>query len=155
MTTAKKNLSPSFTLAEMTYSTTAVAHGLDNTPNATQLRNLTELCKKILEPIRKEINQPIKVNSGFRAVKVNAAVGGVSTSAHCYGLAADIVCPRYGNAKTFCKFVEKFLKDNNIAFDQLIYEYGTWVHIGLRHPDGRQRRQVITINKYGTHQGIV
>ena len=155
MTTAKKNLSPSFTLAEMTHSSTAVALGLDNTPNATQLKNLTELCKKILEPLRKEINQPIKVNSGFRDVKVNVAVGGVSTSAHCYGLAADIVCPRYGNAKTFCTFVEKYLKDNNIAFDQLIYEYGTWVHIGLRHPDGRQRRQVITINKYGTHQGIV
>ena len=102
MTTAKKNLSPSFTLAEMTYSPTAVARGLDNTPDATQLKNLTELCKKILEPLRKEINQPIKVNSGFRSVKVNAAVGGVSTSAHCYGLAADIVCSRYGNAKTFC-----------------------------------------------------
>ena len=116
---------------------------------------MTELCKKILEPLRKEINQPIKVNSGFRAVKVNAAVGGVSTSAHCFGLAVDIVCPRYGNAKTFCKFVEKFLKDNNIAFDQVIYEFGSWVHVGIRHPDGRQRRQVITINKYGTHQGIV
>lgn len=113
------------------------------------------MCKKILEPLRKGVGQPIKVNSGFRAPKVNRAVGGVSTSAHCFGLAADIVCPRYGNAKAFCKFVEKYLNDNNIAFDQIIYEFGTWVHVGLRHPDGRQRRQVITINKYGTHQGIV
>ena len=155
MTNASKNLSPSFTLAEMTYSATAVARGLDNTPKAAELKNLTELCKKILEPLRKSIGQPIKVNSGFRATKVNAAVGGVSTSAHCFGLAADIVCPRYGNAKAFCQYVEKFLEENNIAFDQLIYEYGTCVHIGIRHPDGRQRRQVITINKYGTHQGIV
>lgn len=155
MTTAKKNLSPSFTLDELTASSTATARKIDNTPNAAQLKNLTELCKKILEPLRKSIGQPIKVNSGFRSAKLNVAVGGVSTSAHCYGLAADIVCPRYGNAKSFCQYVEKFLKDNNIAFDQLIYEYGTWVHIGIKHPDGRQRRQVITINKYGTHQGIV
>lgn len=149
-----KKFSKHFTLEEMIYSSTAVAKGIDNTPNKAQEKNLQQLCKTLLDPIRIAIGQPIKVNSGFRNIATNKAVGGVSTSAHCSGLAADIVCPRYGNAKQFAQFVADYLIKNKIAFDQVIYEYGTWVHVGLRHPDGRQRNQVITINKYGTFAGI-
>lgn len=152
---ATKPFSKHFTLEELIRSSTADAHNVANTPDKQQTKNLQDLAKKILDPVRIAIGHPIKVNSGFRSVKVNKLVGGVSTSAHCYGLAADIVCPRYGNAKKFAQFVADYLKKNNIAFDQVIYEYGTWVHVGLKHPDGRQRKQVITINKYGTHVGIV
>jgi Peptidase M15. len=149
------NLSKSFTLAEMTYSSTAIKHKTPNVPNDAQIKNLTLLCTNILQPLRDKIGKPIKINSGFRSAAVNKLVGGVSTSAHCFGLAADIVCPTYGNAKEFCKYVEKFLKDNKIEFDQLIYEYNSWVHIGIKHRDGRQRKQVITINSRGTFVGIV
>lgn len=49
----------------------------------------------------------------------------------------------------------KFLNDNKIAFDQVIYEYDSWVHIGVRNGKGLQRKQVITINKKGKFTGIV
>lgn len=152
---AVKKFSKYFTLEELYRSDAATEHQVDNTPDKTQTKNLQDLTKLILDPIRVAVEQPIKVNSAFRNVKVNKLVGGVSTSAHCFGLAADIVCPRYGNAKKFAKFVADYLKNNNIAFDQVIYEFNSWVHVGLKHPDGRQRGQVITINKYGTHVGIV
>lgn len=148
-------LSEHFTLEEMTYSATAVKKGLINIPSKAEIKNLKELCTKILEPLRKEIGLPIKINSGYRSVKVNAAVGGVSTSAHVFGYAADIVCPQYGNAKEFTKYVADFLKRNNIAFDQCILEFDTWCHIGIRHQDGRQRKQLLTIRKKQTLEGIV
>lgn len=152
-----KNLSPNFTLEEMIRSTTATKRNIDNTPNKDQIKNLTDLCKKILEPLRKELGYPITINSGFRSSKLNVAVGGVSTSAHCFGLAADIVCPRFGTAKQLAVKVADFLKKNNIAFDQVIYEClggAQWVHIGIKHRDGRQRKQVLTINSKGTTEGI-
>lgn len=161
MAAPKKNLSPNFTLASMIRSNTATQYNIDNTPDAASLKNLTELCKTILEPIRKAIgDQPIIVSSGYRSPRLNAhpKVGGVTTSAHCYGLAADITAPRFGDPKTLAIFIADFLKKNKIPFDQVIYEHvgnSKWVHVGLRHPNGKQRGQVLTIKNRNTYVGIV
>jgi len=37
---------------------------------------------------------PFKINSGYRTIEHNANVGGVSTSSHMYGLAADVHCTK-------------------------------------------------------------
>lgn len=149
-------LTAHFSLEELHFSATANAKKINNKPNAQEQAHLQELCDKILEPLRVHIGLPIKVNSGYRGPKLNAAIAGSSkTSAHLYGYAADIVCPSYGNAKAFALYVEKWLKANNVAFDQLIYEFDSWVHIGVRNGKGLQRRQVITINSKGTSPGIV
>lgn len=148
-------LTEHFTLESMYRSSKATELGINNKPNAQEEAKLRELCEKILEPLRVSIGKPIIVNSGYRGPKTNKAVGGSKTSAHLYGYAADIVCPSYGNAREFCKYVEKWLKDNNVAFDQLIYEFNSWVHIGVRRGNGAQRKQVITINRNGTFNGIV
>ena len=149
-------LTEHFSLEELYRSDTATAMKINNKPNAQETEHLKELCEKILEPLRVKIGFPIIVNSGYRGPKLNAAILGSSkTSAHQYGYAADVVCPSYGNAKEFCKYVVKFLNDNKIAFDQVIYEYDSWVHIGVRNGKGLQRKQVITINKKGKFTGIV
>lgn len=149
-------LTEHFSLEELYRSDTATAMKINNKPNAQETEHLKELCEKILEPLRVKIGFPIIVNSGYRGPKLNAAIPGSSkTSAHQYGYAADVVCPKYGNAKEFCKYVVKFLNDNKIAFDQVIYEYDSWVHIGVRNGKGLQRKQVITINKKGKFTGIV
>ena len=149
-------LTEHFSLEELYRSDTATAMKINNKPNAQETEHLKELCEKILEPLRVKIGFPIIVNSGYRGPKLNAAIPGSSkTSAHQYGYVADIVCPAYGNAKEFCKYVVKFLNDNKIAFDQVIYEYDSWVHIGVRNGKGLQRKQVITINKKGKFTGIV
>jgi hypothetical protein len=159
MAAPKKNLSPNFTYASMIRSNTADSLKISNVPDAAALKNLTDLCKNILEPIRKAVgNEPIVVSSGYRSPKVNVAVGGVTTSAHCYGLAADITCPRFGEPKALAIFIADFLKKNKIPFDQVIYEHvgnSKWVHVGIRHPNGKQRGQVLTIKGHTTSVGIV
>jgi uncharacterized protein YcbK (DUF882 family) len=43
-----------------------------------------------LEKLRKVIERPIHITSGYRCFKYNQKVGGVANSYHCIGLAADI-----------------------------------------------------------------
>ena len=47
---------------------------------------------KRLQKARSKARMPFRINSGFRCVKHNATVGGVPTSSHLRGLAADISC---------------------------------------------------------------
>lgn len=148
-------LTAHFTLEELYRSDKANELRINNVPNVTEAAHLKELAVNILEPVRIAVGLPIKVNSGYRGPKTNTAVGGSKTSAHLYGYAADIVCPQYGTDKEFAKFVRDHLIKNNIKFDQIIYEFNSWVHVGVRNGKGLQRGQVITINSKGTFQGIV
>ena len=64
------NLSPHFRLSEFTRSSTATRLGIDNTPSREQVKNLTRICEKILEPLRSYINSPAyKASSGCLPLK--------------------------------------------------------------------------------------
>jgi hypothetical protein len=124
------NLSPNFTLSEMTKSETALRNNLDNTPGETEIANLTVLAEKVLQPVRDHYGKGVKVNSGFRHPNVNAAVGGSKTSDHCQGQAADIEIPGVPNHE-----LAEWIK-NNLEYTQLILEFYTrgvpdsgWVHV--------------------------
>lgn len=119
-------LTPHFGLEELTVSETAARLGLDNTPDAAVRANLLLVAER-LEQIRELVGVPIHVSSGYRAAAVNAAIGGSPTSAHMRGLAADFIAPAFGSPIK----VAQAIRDSDLDFDQLIYEYGTWVHIGL------------------------
>lgn len=57
-----------------------------------------------LEALRKKLgNTPITVNSGFRSISHNAAVGGASDSMHLYGTAADLDVPGVANKTVYQK----------------------------------------------------
>ena len=86
-------LSKNFHLFELIVSQTAARAGLDNRPNMQAQKNLDRLCDTVLQPLRDAIGKPIIVTSGYRSPEVNRRVGGSSTSAHCYGCAADIHVP--------------------------------------------------------------
>lgn len=133
------NLTPHFSLAELTASDTAVARKIDNTPTPAIAANLTRLAG-VLEQVRTLVGAPIKVSSGYRAPALNKAVGGAANSAHVFGLAADI-----STAAISPKALARLIQQSDIVFDQLIYE-GTWAHIGLS--AGKPRRQVLTA-KFG------
>lgn len=130
-----------FTLRELCDSDVAKARKIDNFPSFSVVENLMELTKNILEPLRAAWGSSIIVNSGYRCDALNRAVGGVSTSAHRIGYAADLF-PGNGKIDEFGKFVKEWLVKNRIKFDQVISEKsGTqkWVHIGLRSTTGSQR----------------
>jgi len=133
------NLTPHFTDKEMTYSEVAARLGLENTPGPIVAANL-ELVAACMEKIRTLLdNKPIVVHSGYRSPAVNRAVGGVATSAHCFGLACDFVCPEFG---TPFEVAEK-IAASGLEYDQLILEYG-WVHVGLAQEGSSSRREVLT-----------
>ncbi|MCD7803098.1 MAG: D-Ala-D-Ala carboxypeptidase family metallohydrolase, partial [Clostridiales bacterium] len=69
-----------FTIEELTKSDTATRRGIDNTPTAEAVRNLTTLVDKVLDPLRSAWGGPIVVNSGYRCKALNEAVGGSKTS---------------------------------------------------------------------------
>lgn len=147
-------LTKNFSLEEMTKSDTARAKGVSNIPTAKEVENLRRLCVEILQPLSDSLGLPIYVNSGFRNKATNALVGGVANSAHLSGYAADIICPAYGNAEKFSRYVANFLKRKGIKFDQVINEYGRWCHVGVANLDGKQRGQLLTYTKNGVRQGI-
>ena len=128
-------LTEHFTLAEMIYSDTAKAMGVDNYPDSRETENLQRVCD-VLELIRSLCgDDPVVVSSGYRCPEVNAAVGGVPDSAHVQGLAADITIPDYGTTTQICEAVSPYLEEWKI--DQLIDETGggaRWVHVGLCDP---------------------
>ena len=130
-----------FSLKELCSSDVATQKKIDNFPSFTIVEHLTELTEKILEPLRIAWGSPIKVTSGYRCDALNRAVGGVSTSAHRLGYAADLQ-PTNGKIDEFGKFTKDWLLRNRIKFDQLLFETQgktKWVHIGIRSTSGSQR----------------
>lgn len=142
-------LSRSFTLAELTISQTATRAGYDNTPTPIIEMNLKRLCNELLQPIRDHVGKSIHVSSGYRSLRVNKLIGGSDTSAHVYGFAADITSPGFGNPAKLALFIVEMLKRNNIRFDQVILEFGEWVHVAVCNRVGLQRGQVLTAKKIG------
>ena len=133
-------LSPNFTVQALTFSETAVKLGLANTPLPAHLINLRRLAGQ-LERVQTVLGHAITLNSAYRSPVVNAAVGGVPTSAHALGLAADFVCPAFGSPLA----VARRLAASDLAFDQVIHEYGRWVHLGFAEVGTQSRRQCLTI----------
>ena len=143
-------LSEHFSYAEMIYSETASRQGLDNEPDAATTENLKLLCG-VLEEVRVICgDNPITITSGYRSPEVNAAIGGSTNSAHMSGLAADFIVPMFGDPLTVCQVLEPFMVD--LGIDQLIWEYGDWIHIGLC--VGDPRCQCLTIDESGTTEGF-
>lgn len=123
-------LTDNFTLKELTKTNT----GLPNLITDLEIDNLTRLCQKVLQPLRDIYGKPIIVNSGYRSDRVNKAVGGVPTSQHRKGEAADITAgSKEENKKLF-----DILK--TMEFDQLItYDY-RFLHVSytIRKPNRNQ-----------------
>jgi zinc D-Ala-D-Ala carboxypeptidase len=137
-------LSPNFSLKEMIFSEVGERKGFANNPNATELANLIRLCD-VLEQVRAIINKPIIINSGFRSKPVNDAVGSRDTSQHRRGCAADFRVPGMTS-----KQVVEAIMDSDVPYDQLIDEFGSWVHFSVPNsPSERPRRQVLTIDRTG------
>ena len=115
---------------EAVYSATAKRLHLDNTPNDDILCEMEKVANYIFEPLRLYVGGAIKINSFYRSVEVNKAVGGSSRSQHCKGQAIDIddVYGHKTNAEMF-----EYIREN-LDFDQMIWEFGdtnnpAWVHI--------------------------
>jgi zinc D-Ala-D-Ala carboxypeptidase len=85
-----EKISKHISYREGVYSITADRKGIENIPNDDQLANMKLIAEKVFEPLRNFVGGPIKINSFFRSVKLNRAIGGSAKSQHCKGQAIDI-----------------------------------------------------------------
>lgn len=146
-----QQLSPHFSLAELTASQTAARLGIDNTPTPDVLAELGRLAA-VLEQVRAGLGAPLLISSGYRSPALNAAVpGSAKNSAHLYGRAADFTCPAVGSPRIVCMKINGM---PGLDFDQLIFEFGAWVHFAIAAPGETPRRQVLTIDGAGTRAGL-
>lgn len=132
-----------FTLAEFLNSATARRLNIDNTPSFEVVDNLNRLAD-YLDGVREKLGDPIMITSGYRCPQLNKIVGGVPTSQHQKGLAADLVCSDMDK-------LEKVLRETG-GFDQLIKEnhLGSkhfWYHVSVAPRNGKPRNQILNLEK--------
>jgi zinc D-Ala-D-Ala carboxypeptidase len=135
-------ISPHFSLEEATHSQTAARLGINNEVPDELLGNLKAAAVG-MELVRRELNSnPIIISSWYRCEALNRAVGSKPTSAHLTGYAIDFTCPTAGTPQ---QIVAALIK-SKVPFQQVIWEYASWVHISFNGDD----RQALIIDKDGT-----
>ena len=138
-------LTPHFTLHELTHSDTATRLDIDNTPTKAAKNNLKILAEG-LEEVRSTLKgTPITISSGYRCLELNRLLKSKDTSAHVLGLAADFSCNRYASVKE----VMEVLSSSSVEFDTLILEFNLWIHIAFPKKGEAPRYRIYEIDKKG------
>lgn len=143
-------LTDNFYLDEFTTSQTARRRGIDNSLPTILMPNLHRLVAA-LQKCRNFLGYPIIISSGYRCPQLNQAIRGSQNSDHTFAAAADWICPAFGSPYEVCLAIEPKMHDFGIQ--QLIHEYGSWIHTGIlpaKHPINR----VITIDDQGVRSGV-
>ena len=137
------NLTPSFTLEELTHTD---HREFDNVPNEDELANLYRLAD-FLEQVKALLGgKPILVNSAFRSAEVNRAVGSSDKSQHRHGCACDFRVP----GMTPDEVVSAIVK-SDLPYDQVIREFDRWTHVSIPNTeDSKPRNMALIIDKSGT-----
>lgn len=146
-------LTPNFSLTELTSSAKARQLGIDNQPDADTIAKLKSTAL-MLERVREALGAPVVVTSGYRCERLNKAVGGVSTSDHVSGQAADIISPAFGSPYDIAKKLSPQVKDLGVG--QLILESAggkQWVHVSRRVPS-KSINQILTYSDRAYRTGI-
>jgi hypothetical protein len=137
------NLSPHFTLAELTVTD---HREFDNSPTQEEISNLQRLAQ-LLEQVKETLGgKPIMVNSAFRSKRVNDAVGSSDRSQHRLGCACDLRVPGMTPDE-----VVRAVIAAGLPFDQIIREFDRWTHISIPNTEAAAPRgNALIIDKSGT-----
>ncbi len=144
-------LSEHFTLAEMCKTSAKTQDG--NIPSHVHIENLKRLCGW-LEMLRSEWNKrygegddPIIINSGYRSPAVNKAVGGVATSNHLTGCAADIRVSGIEQLIRYATILLDISDESQEDFDELLIERSPkgsyWLHFAVRPTNNRRKVRLL------------
>lgn len=136
-----ERISKHISYKEATFSQTATRKNIDNTPNEEVLCRMQAVAENIFEPLRAHVGGPIKINSFYRSINLNVAIGGAKSSQHTRGEAIDID-DTFGHMSN--KEMFEFIKDE-LDFDQLIWEFGddnnpAWLHVSYVSNENNRRR---------------
>ena len=142
-------LSTHFKLKEVTKSETAIRKGIDNTPSDEIISQYEQLCKVIMDPIRKHFGKSIRVSSGYRCVELNKSIGGSSRSQHCALNGDAAIDFEFYDMDVDLEEVYKWItEESKLPFDQCIAEFlpEGWIHISYS-TDGGNRGKLTKAHK--------
>ena len=138
-------LSEHFKLGEMTKSNSHPE--VYNIPSHEAIANLKRVCGW-LEVLRERSGGPVRINSGYRSPQLNKKIGGVPTSNHLTGCAADIRVENMEQLIRYAAILLDYADELKQDFDELLIErnrYGAiWLHFAVRAKGNR--RKVAFIN---------
>ena len=143
-------LSEHFKLGEMTKSSSHPE--VYNIPSHEAIANLKRVCGW-LEVLRERSGGPVRINSGYRSPQLNKKIGGVPTSNHLTGCAADIRVENMEQLIRYAAILLEYADETNQQFDELLIErrsalplgssknrYGAiWLHFAVRPKDNRRK----------------
>lgn len=147
------DLSPHFTLEELTRSSTAERLGISNDPPESLAANAVRLCglaEEARDILCRAVGREVRMvpSSGYRSPEVNAAVGGSGAkageklSAHCDFRAMDFHPEGTNLANAF-----DVLRRSLLPFDKLIFEIDSrgaaWIHLQVEREGERPARIVL------------
>lgn len=143
------SITKNFSLLELVSSETATRRGIDNKPSNAVVENLKRLVKNVLQPLRDWYGKSIIITSAYRSPKLNRAIGGSSTSDHCFGNAADFTVLPSDYRKVVKQIIEQF------EYKQLIIEferdgYPRWLHISYDPNNNRKQNLIAKKGTFGT-----
>ena len=128
-------ISRHFSFEEFTKSDTANRYHINNAITDWDVRdNIVALVENVLEPLREAWGGPLFINSGYRCKELNEKVGGVETSQHRKGQAADVGCT---DPYALAKLVQRM----GLVYDQCIL-YPSFLHLSYK-KDGENRMQLL------------
>lgn len=142
-------LTDNFSLSEFEASDTAARLGIDNSIPKELMQNVVDLAtwlQMLRNRLTKHLGKPVSiiVSSGYRCPKLNKAIGGSANSSHMSALAADIKVPGVSVDSLF-ELIRELMWD--MPADQVIHEFGRWVHVGLAKAKSRPRNQFLYARK--------
>lgn len=104
--------------------------GIDNSipdEDFTLVHHNVKILMYTLNVVRCLVRCPLIINSGYRNEKVNKSVGGVSTSLHLKGCAADITCADMNKLHQVCKT----LYNEGLFREFIYYADKEFIHVAI------------------------
>lgn len=111
----------------------------DGTPVPAVYKDNVSAVAKNLQVLRDTVGKPISINSAYRTVSHNKAVGGETNSYHLTGKAADIVVSGLSPNKVKAT-IEKLIKEGKMKQGG-IGLYNSFVHYDIRGSSARWNKQ--------------
>ena len=137
---AMGTISKDFSYREFEASVIANKNDICNVITTTSVRDaIYQLVIEVLQPLRDAWGEPLHINSGYRCKELNELVGGVPTSQHVNGEAADIAADNPYELACLARNLK-------LPYDQMIL-YPTFVHFSHK-LNGEQRGQILYNKSY-------